>query len=196
MAADYFEKSRCRVSLADGLCEQDGPDFGVHLPRWYRPSFFVCLPWSDCRCLRFISDYKLMNYRTPRRFNYRPSARQKIHRVSYFYFCFFRSLQRYVKCCLIISSDPFLYAVEVYILWLMCVSVGIDLLWGYRTRVPYIFMYLYNNTLGMLFDLPRMYVTTCIFQVPGRIVAPLIVYLRDQIFLKHAGLPRFLFIIW
>lgn len=29
MAADYFEKSRCRVSLADGLCEQDGPDFGV-----------------------------------------------------------------------------------------------------------------------------------------------------------------------
>lgn len=104
VAADYFEKSRCRVSLADGLCEQDGPDFGVHLPRWYRPSFFVCLPWSDCRCLRFISDYKLMNYRTPRRFNYRPSARQKIHRVSYFYFCFFPFL---TKICIMLFNNFF-----------------------------------------------------------------------------------------
>lgn len=63
---------------------------------------------------------------------------------------------------------------------------------GYRAWVPYISMYLYNNTLGMLFDLPCMYVTTCIFQVPGRIVAPLIVYLHDQIFLEHTGLPKFL----
>lgn len=103
------------------------------------------------------------------------------------------------KICIMLYNNFFwsiLYAVEVYILWLMCVSVGINLLWGYRTRVPYIFMYLYNNTLGMLFDLPCMYVTACIFQVPGGIVAPLILYLHDQIFLEHTGLSRFSFIIW
>lgn len=69
-------------------------------------------------------------------------------------------------------------------LWGLIYSGAIEL--GSR-----IFLCTCNNTLGMLFDLPCMYVTACIFQVPGGIVAPLILYLHDQIFLEHTGLPKF-----
>lgn len=109
MAADFIVTLRYRVTPADGFCGLDGSYFGVHLLRWYKTFLFVCLPWSDCRCFRFISDYKLMNYRTPRRFNYRPSARQKIHRVSFFTFVFFSVL---TKICIMLFYN-FIWAIFI-----------------------------------------------------------------------------------